>query len=261
VTSAERDALRAAMRLSYPSFPCLADKRPACPNGFKDAAPPTHGLATLWLRHPGELVGVPCGPASGLAVLDVDRGKGGGEWWTANKGRLPATRLHRTRSGGIHALFKHRAGLRNSASRIASGIDVRADGGYIIWWPAHGLPVDDRPLADWQDWLKPAEPKPAPKTKRWEPGDEKGLDEAQRENLRALRGAAQCVERGGEGCRNNVLYWAGRRFAEALHDGRPLPSFVTESWAADTLALAAARAGLMEREIAATIKSAGLGRA
>ena len=261
MTNAEREALRAAMQLPYPSFPCLADKKPACPTGFKAAALPTHGLGTLWARHPGELVGVPCGAASGIAVLDVDGRNGGREWWLANKARLPQTRLHRTRSGGLHVLFEHRPGLRNSAGKIAPGIDVRADGGYIIWWAAHGFPVDDRPLADWPEWLKQPEPKPAPRPKRADPVDERRLDEAQRENLRLLRGAAQCVERGGEGWRNNVLYWAACRFAEALRDGRPLPADVTENWAIDTLTLAASRAGLIGREVEATIKSAGLGRA
>jgi hypothetical protein len=104
MTGAEREALRAAMQLPYPSFPCNEIKRPTTKNGFKDAALPAHGLATLWLRSPGELIGVPCGEASGFAVLDVDVGKGGDVWWSANKERLPQTRLHETRSGGLHVL-------------------------------------------------------------------------------------------------------------------------------------------------------------
>jgi Bifunctional DNA primase/polymerase, N-terminal len=158
---AEREALAAAMLLAWPSFPCFADKRPACPRGFKDAALPTHGLATLWARHPGELIGIPTGAASGFSVLDVDLSKGGAEWWEKNRGRLPKTRLHETRSGGVHVFFVHRAGIRNTAGRIARGIDTRGDGGYIIWWPATGLGVlnaDD--LAPWPDWLRPPPPEP-----------------------------------------------------------------------------------------------------
>jgi hypothetical protein len=126
MTAAESAALRAAMRLPYPSFPCNDLKRPTCPNGFKDAAIPKHGLSPLWLRYPGVLVGVPTGPASGLAVLDVDIDKGGADWWNANRDRLPATRMHETRSGGLHVLFNHRAGLKCSVAKIAPGIDVRA---------------------------------------------------------------------------------------------------------------------------------------
>ena len=99
---------------------------------------------------------VPTGSASGFSVLDVDKGKGGGDWWAANKARLPATRKHRTRSGGIHCLFIHRAGLLNSVSKIAPGVDVRASGGYVIWWPAHGFAVVDLPLAAWPEWLTPS---------------------------------------------------------------------------------------------------------
>lgn len=125
MNDAQRQALRAAAALGYPCFPCFPDKRPACPRGFKDAALREAGLATLWTRHPGELIGVPTGSVSGVAVLDVDRDKGGGEWWAANKTRLPSTRLHRTRSGGLHCVFRHRPGLRCSASQIAPGVDVR----------------------------------------------------------------------------------------------------------------------------------------
>jgi Bifunctional DNA primase/polymerase, N-terminal len=137
------------------------DKRPATPNGFKDAALPLHGLATLWARHPGELIGIPTGAASGFSVLDVDLSKGGDVWWHANKDRLPKTRQHETRGGGVHVLFVHRAGIRNTAGQIAKGIDTRGDGGYVIFWPATGLGVlnaDD--LAEWPEWLRPPPPKP-----------------------------------------------------------------------------------------------------
>jgi hypothetical protein len=55
-------------------------------------------------------------------VLDVDRGKGGDEWWGANKARLPQTRLRRTRSGGIHCLFRQLAGLKPSIGVIAASM-------------------------------------------------------------------------------------------------------------------------------------------
>jgi hypothetical protein len=242
VTGAEREALRAAMQLPYPSFPCLADKKPACPNGFKAAALPEMGLATLWLRHPGVLVGVPTGPASGLAVLDIDKGKGGADWWAANKARLPATRMHRTRSGGIHCLFQHRDGLLNSVSKIAPGVDVRASGGYVIWWPAHGFSVVDHELAEWPAWLTPPEPLPAP-PRRDPPSP--------RQAVAAVEGIVRVVAQATNGQRNAVTYWGARRLRELHEQGR-----LTEGLAREIILDAARRNGLPATEAARTIKSA-----
>jgi len=53
--------------------------------------------------YPGELVGVPNGEVSGYSVLDVDLSKHpeADVWLAAHRARLPATRIHRTRSGGL----------------------------------------------------------------------------------------------------------------------------------------------------------------
>jgi hypothetical protein len=61
--------------------------------------------------------------------------------------------MHETRSGGRHLFFLHRPGLRCSTSKIERGIDVRADGGLVIWWPAQFYPVREAPVATWPDWL------------------------------------------------------------------------------------------------------------
>jgi Bifunctional DNA primase/polymerase, N-terminal len=141
-----------------PVFPCLEDKRPACPHGFKDASTDKAEIRNLWRRFPGPLVGHVTGEPSGIDVLDIDFRNGAGPWWEANKDRLMASAgsflgpYHgiRTRGGGLHFFFHHVPGLRCSQSKVAPGIDVKADGGYVVWWadPYKGLP-----LADWPDWL------------------------------------------------------------------------------------------------------------
>jgi hypothetical protein len=85
------------------------------------------------------------GDANGFSVVDVDLE--GLDWF--DQQHLPLTRLHRTRSGGLHLLLRHPSGLRNSSSEIAPGVDVRGDGGMIIWWPREGYDVCEAPLAEW----------------------------------------------------------------------------------------------------------------
>jgi hypothetical protein len=216
VTPAQEKALRLALHVQYPAFPCLDTKAPVCPHGFKDACTATTGLGTLWARYPGELVGVPTGSVSGLAVLDIDPRNGGTEWWLANKDRLPPTRKHRTRSGGIHAVFKHRAGLKCSNGGTAPGVDIKAEGGYVVWWPLEGLPVDDQPLADWPECLTPKEEEPEPRAPLRPRADGLKYSPA---GARRLRGLVKEVESAPEGQRNGVAFWAGCRLGELVIDG------------------------------------------
>jgi hypothetical protein len=92
---------------------------------------------------------------SGVDVLDLDRKHiEAGAWWTANRDRLPPTRCHRTRSGGLHLLFRHAVGVLSTAGNIARGVDTRGDGGYIIRWPGAGLQVlNDTSPAARPEWL------------------------------------------------------------------------------------------------------------
>ena len=165
-------ALSTALTLAaqgLPVFPCAADKAPAWSKkeggrGFLDASTDPAEIKRLFAHHRTALIGVPTGNASGIDVLDVDPRHGGHKWWFANKHRIPATWTHRTGGGGLHVLFQHAEPVRNSGSKIADGIDTRGEGGYLIWWPAHGCQVVEVPLTVWPDWLlkvllhKPARP-------------------------------------------------------------------------------------------------------
>jgi hypothetical protein len=129
---------------SLPIFPCNLAKEPLTAHGFKSAKRGARG----WKGWP--LVGFPTGAKSGFDVLDIDpRGR---KWFDQNYDALPQTLAHSTQRG-LHLLFKHADGLRCSTNKIADGIDVRADGGYAIYWPTTGLPFDDQPLCEWPDWL------------------------------------------------------------------------------------------------------------
>ena len=146
-------ALNLAAR-GLPVFPCGASKKPTCKKGFHAASRDELKVRALWHESPGCLVGVPTGSLTGIDVLDIDPKHGGDEWLLQNQHRLPLTRVHRTRSGGEHWIFRHLAGIRNSQAKIALGVDTRGSGGYIIWWPAFGGAITcTARVAPWPSWL------------------------------------------------------------------------------------------------------------
>ena len=163
-------ALAEALLLAFEGrhcFPCSATKRPASPHGFKDATTDPDALRDSVAGISGRVNRGQHGNVSGIDVLDIDvKHAETKTWWQDNRCRFPRTRIHRTRSGGLHLLFKHPDGARCTAGKIALGVDTRADGGYVIWWPANGLPIfSDAPPASWPEWfLSELRPKVRPST-------------------------------------------------------------------------------------------------
>jgi hypothetical protein len=217
-----------------PSFPCYDDKRPTTPHGFKDATRDYDSLRQLWRTCPGPLIGVPTGEVSGLDILDIDPRHGGAAWFAEHRHRLPSTRAHRTRSSGLHVIFQHRKGLRCSVGKISSGIDVRATGGYVIWWPAANMPVlSDVPAAPWPVWLKaPSRASAgAPNSRPRVPDDH------------AIARLVRIVAGAPAGERNSLTFWAACRIGEMVASG-----LLETSAAAEIIAEAARRSGLPHTE-------------
>jgi len=226
-------------------FPVLANKHPATPHSFKDASADSAALRELWRRYPGPLVGVPTGDITGFDVLDFDTTKHpeAGVWWRANRHRLPPTRAHQTRSGGFHLLFRHDGLVRGVAGKICLGVDTRATGNFIVWWPAHGHRVIDAPLASWPDWLL-AEFQPRPRPSVPASTAIRFCSDGW------LRGLIRTVANAPEGQRNSILFWAACRAGEAVRDGKADEDFVVP-----VLVEAALRAGLPQAEAQRTIDS------
>jgi hypothetical protein len=237
-------AINLARNAGYATFPCRDDKRPACPHGFKSASTDPATISRLWWDHPGPLIGIATGSASNVDVLDLDvKADAALVWWRANEPRLPVTRAYRTRSGGVHLYFRHAAGVGCSAGKLAAGVDIRGDGGYIISWFAAGLPcLDPSPPADWPACLlDQLRPRPAPAPARQPPsarGD------------RAIDGALRLVATAAEGERNAVLHWAACRLANRVRDGQ-----ISVGEAEALLVAAGCAAGLPEPEARATARS------
>jgi Bifunctional DNA primase/polymerase, N-terminal len=242
VERALNDALSLAS-MGLPCFPCTLSKRPASPHGFHDAETDPIALRDLWRRFPGELIGVSTGEGSGIDVLDIDpKHEQAFEWCKANHERLPQTRVHKTRSGGLHVLFRHAHGLRCSASRVARGVDVRANGGYIIWWPATGLRVlRAAPFADWPQWLlddlmSSLQPPPAPRIVV--------------PDTHALAKLVRLIANACEGERNALTFWAACRAGEMVASGLIDPETATA-----VIAEAGICAGLTRSEAERTARS------
>ena len=232
---------RRMARRGFPVFPCLQDKKPAVSWGSAATTDVEQIEAWNW---EDRLIGVPTGSRSGMAVLDIDPRHGGDDWLRAHARRLVA-RSHLTRSGGIHLLFEFDGEVRNSAGLIAPGVDVRGEGGYVIWWPAHGCTVlDFLPLSElppWPGWLTPQRQCGA-------------FDNGRRGRVIAdpfqVSVLANFVRESMRGERNNRLFWAACRLAELrfVDPGQ-------QHEAAQKLLNAASAAGLGSGEAARTIES------
>ena len=91
------------------------------------------------------MIGVPMGPASGMWATDLDvdptkkiDGKATLDQLIARRGALPSTWVTTTPRGGRHLIWiwDPNVEIRNSAGKIGPGIDVRGNGGYVIWPPS-----------------------------------------------------------------------------------------------------------------------------
>jgi hypothetical protein len=132
----------------YPLVPCNADKQPLLKDWTHVVCRDRETIEITFESTNAALIGVRTGAVSGLFVVDVD--PAGAGWLAENLARLACKRLHGTRrQDGRHLWYKIPPNYRvkNSASKLAPGIDTRGEGGQVIWWPEHGGTVleDDAP--------------------------------------------------------------------------------------------------------------------
>lgn len=242
--------------LGVPVFPIWSEsKRPVTRHGFHDASTDAEQIEAWWSWTPEASLAIPTGQASGVVVVDIDvHGRVNGydaAARTERAGLLSGWELMvRTPSGGMHLYYPAvDATEQRSWQSASSGIDFRGDGGYIIIPPSsrmignhierytvervnhgltHSLDVDRL-----REFLEPRPGRP-----RRVPTGDRGMDVGR---------LAAWVSRLQEGERNHGLFWAACKMAE--HN---IPS----DSALDALAAAGGSAGLAEREILTTVRSA-----
>jgi Bifunctional DNA primase/polymerase, N-terminal/Primase C terminal 1 (PriCT-1) len=148
--SANHHAALKIARRGKPVFPCRPDKAPYTARGFKAATTNPGLVNAFWNRYRDALIGMPTGKRSGVFVVDVDRLEALREL----PQELPETLTVRTPSGGVHLYFKHVSGLTNTSGGLPDGIDIRAEGGYVIVPPSEGYSVKRRAaISDAPEWL------------------------------------------------------------------------------------------------------------
>tara|TARA_R110002153_G_scaffold117879_2_gene262519 strand:- start:3621 stop:5780 length:2160 start_codon:yes stop_codon:yes gene_type:complete len=151
----------------YPVFPtnqkipCWSNKDldlPAGQGGYKIATQDPDEIRRLFSHKNATEIAVPMGTMSGLLCVDVDlyKGEGTAEWMADNQHWLGSTRAHKTRSGGVHYIFKHVTGERFPAT-IAPGVDIKAGGtGFVCWPPTKGYslfnkkPIKSLPIPEFK---------------------------------------------------------------------------------------------------------------
>lgn len=144
------------------------------PHGLSDATTDEPTIRRWWTARPQARVAMLTGKSSTMVVLDVDPRHGGDDALhdlERSYTELPRTLTICTPSGGQHIYFADPGGIRPSASKIGDGLDIRADGAYVVAAGNPGYHIDElAPLARMPAWLerlargpttKPQEPKPA----------------------------------------------------------------------------------------------------
>jgi hypothetical protein len=120
-------------------FPCRPlDKRPATTNGLNDATTDLDIIRQWWRQEHQFNIAIATGAVSGIFVIDVDGLDAEIELRNleVKYGGLPST-VEVITARGRHVYFRSpELPVRNSASKIAPGIDVRGDGGYVLAPPS-----------------------------------------------------------------------------------------------------------------------------
>jgi hypothetical protein len=115
-------------------------------------------------RTPKANVGIATGAMSGVIVLDVDPRNGGNESLAELEGRhggVPDTLQVLTGGDGRHFYFAAPEGVRVPSRKVASGLDLKADGGYVI------APPSSHPSGGTYRWAQDAKGKPLAPCPPW----------------------------------------------------------------------------------------------
>jgi len=244
-------ALHAASK-GFAVFP-VAGKRPLVAWRADSTDDPDTVTGQPWSEATG--IGVDCGK-SGLVVVDIDDldaipALAEEVGWDATHDE---TLISRTGRGGLHIFY--RAGsneVRNSASKVVQGVDIRGSGGFVV------IPPSLHENGARYEWLNDHEPAPIPERmvevfnyrEERVPSEAPGSISHERWGLAALAAGAHDIETSPPGQRNNVLNGTAYRIFGIVKGGH-----LDEEVARARLTRAGLHVGLASDEVALTLDSA-----
>src|SRR5262252_2621727 len=136
-------------------------KHPRTQNGIRDATE----IERFWSKWPDANIGIATGPASGIAVIDIDPRNDGLETFEnleADLGRLPKTPMAWTGGDGAHLIFNLPAvAVRKGAG---PGVDVLGDGCMMVAPPSRHVSGG---RYSWEEGLSPDDIRPADLPRKW----------------------------------------------------------------------------------------------
>jgi hypothetical protein len=224
-------------------------------HGFHAATTDPARLAAMLAKVPGGLLAIRTGTISGLAVVDIDPRNGG----RIDPGLMTPTATVATGGGGWHLYYRHPGHRLLPALPGRAGVDVKADGGYVVAPPsihpstgqpyrwAGGRPVNEMPPALRAALTPPPVPAP-PRLKADLPARRAGGISSPRALLNAH---LRAVQNAPEGKRRHTLYGAARGVARMVIAGA-----ISREDAEAALTAAGLAAQQTPREIRAAISGA-----
>ena len=149
------DAQLVAKLWGWKVFPANPENKTPLVKDWKNRASNKETVINrLFAPFPNAMVAVPTGPLNGITVIDFDiRDSYNGVSNFIQEGyMIPKTPLAKTPSGGFHLYFDSGdQSIPNSVSKLAIGVDVRGDGGYVIAPPSQSIKGTYKWETDWID--------------------------------------------------------------------------------------------------------------
>jgi len=217
-------------------FPCHPHaKTPATKNGCRDATTNPTTINNWWNENPNYNVAIATGHTSGIYAIDLDGPQGHTAYallcHTHGQPHVPGALWQQTPTGGAHAIYTHPGGhLPNTTSWLATHVDTRGDGGYILaspsihpnggqyQWPH---PCRIPPLPGWLLRLLRPLHRPAP------PPDLSDAETRDRYTHTAIQNEVDAVANAPQGTRNNTLHRAAFNLGQLVGAGLANAEHVT----------------------------------